>query len=62
MTDITKCCGIGCDKKEKCWRYLAPSDEYQYWMSSQECVDQDFEMFWDYFPRQNGLETRVNVP
>lgn len=27
MSDITKCSGENCRKKETCWRFLAPSDE-----------------------------------
>lgn len=29
MTDITKCPGLLCPKKETCYRYLAPSRDYQ---------------------------------
>ena len=29
MTDIAKCNGIGCNKKDTCFRYLATDSEYQ---------------------------------
>lgn len=29
MSDITKCSGTDCPIKESCWRFKAPSDEYQ---------------------------------
>jgi len=29
MADITKCAGQGCDIKEQCYRYTAPSSEYR---------------------------------
>lgn len=29
MTDICKCKGIGCNKKDTCFRYLATDSEYQ---------------------------------
>lgn len=31
MADITMCFGDGCNKKEKCWRFLAP--ETPHWQS-----------------------------
>lgn len=30
MTDITKCYGTDCPLKDKCYRYTAPSDTYQW--------------------------------
>ena len=29
MTDISKCQGTGCQKKEQCYRFLAKSSPYQ---------------------------------
>jgi len=29
MADISKCSGVGCPKKEKCYRYTAPGSYYQ---------------------------------
>ncbi len=31
MADITMCMGGKCPRKDKCWRYKAPRDEY--WQS-----------------------------
>lgn len=36
MNDVTKCHGIdsdlrNCKKKEKCFRYVSPKAEYQWW-------------------------------
>jgi len=28
MTDISKCANEDCPSKEKCWRYVAPSNEH----------------------------------
>ena len=46
--DISKCIGKGCNIKEKCYRYTAPSSDYQsyseFWLTRKkgEC-----EYFWD---------------
>jgi len=29
MTDITKCSNEKCERKEGCWRWLAPDDHWQ---------------------------------
>lgn len=29
MTDISKCDGEGCEQKDTCWRFLAPSNPYR---------------------------------
>lgn len=30
--DISKCNGIGCDKRERCYRFTAPSSHWQSWI------------------------------
>lgn len=44
MTDISKCHGIGCDKKEKCFRYTCLSS---YWQSYFQPDVVDCEYFID---------------
>ena len=29
MTDISKCDGENCDRKQTCWRFTAPSNEHR---------------------------------
>ncbi len=31
MADISKCFGLGCNQREKCYRYTAPNNEH--WQS-----------------------------
>ncbi len=31
MTDITKCPGNGCERREQCERFTAPSSKWQSW-------------------------------
>jgi hypothetical protein len=33
MSDITKCSGTKCAKKDTCFRYLAKADGYQSWFA-----------------------------
>lgn len=43
MVDISKCSGEGCDKKETCWRYLAPSSSWQSFMNPDP---KDCDHYW----------------
>lgn len=59
MTDISKCRGDGCDRKERCWRYIAPSagQSWQTWIMARDCiagtpVTQPFDLFWPATPKQ----------
>lgn len=47
MADIAKCSGTGCDKKEQCYRFTAPSNEYAQWYALPIIVDGKCESFWD---------------
>lgn len=50
MTDITMCKGINCPLKEKCYRYLAPANEYwqAYFVESPYDIETEkCENFWD---------------
>jgi len=47
MTDITKCYGDRCDKKEKCRRYTAPAGHWQSYVDSSSCLNTDFSLFLD---------------
>lgn len=46
--DITKCTGIGCDKRDKCNRFTAESGELQSWFANPpiDIETQECEMFW----------------
>ena len=48
--DISKCAGINCPLKEKCFRYLADSDEYRQAYLQVAPYDEktkSCEMFWE---------------
>ncbi len=44
MTDISKCEGEGCDKREACYRFLAPTGDLQAFINPdpEEC-----EYYWE---------------
>jgi hypothetical protein len=46
MSDITKCHGIGCPIKEKCYRFTAKADEYQAYFLESPIKDGKCDMFW----------------
>jgi hypothetical protein len=55
MADICMCSGEGCDKKEQCYRFTAPSSEY--WQSmfvKPPIKDGECEYFWDNKEYRNG--------
>ena len=42
MTDISKCTGDACDKKDTCYRYLAPDNPYyQSYILAEDTIDKD---------------------
>lgn len=42
MTDISKCDGTNCDKKDTCYRYLAPDNPYyQSYLLAEDAVDKE---------------------
>ena len=47
MADITKCEGVGCYRKESCYRYTAPANDLwqSYFLSSPKKMD-DCPEFW----------------
>jgi hypothetical protein len=48
MADITKCSGEGCHMKETCYRYTAPSSEYQsYFMGTPLNDDKTCDEHWE---------------
>jgi hypothetical protein len=56
MADISKCLGTGCDKKESCYRFTAPSNPY--WQSVTPYYKQleeggECDSFWDNSGRKN---------
>ena len=51
MADITMCNGIGCEKKDQCYRHTATPSRYQsYFLNSPIKVDKDNKqkcsLFW----------------
>ena len=42
MTDISKCAGTGCSDKDRCYRFTAPSSNYQswseFWKNQENCL------------------------
>ena len=57
MTDITMCTGGYCPLKEKCYRYKANPDEYQ-WYIDPPYADGKCEEFWELDP-DNSLNIRI---
>jgi hypothetical protein len=55
MTDVAKCSGIGCSKREDCYRYTCPGDTYQAWIDPQECMKNDYALFYPW-------KTNMTVP
>jgi len=50
MADIEMCEGVNCPLKEKCYRYLAPVNEYWQAYSTESPYDietGECESFWD---------------
>jgi len=63
MADIAMCRGTHCPLKEKCWRYNAPADIYQHYISE---VPYDFKNqccseYWerDLKGKRVGINTRL---
>lgn len=46
MTDIAKCRGDECPMKESCYRFTAPSSEYQSYFVNPPIKDGKCEMYW----------------
>jgi len=46
MTDITKCKGLNCPVKEKCYRFTAKADEYQSYFVDAPIKDGKCDMYW----------------
>jgi len=47
MADISKCRGEGCPKKDRCYRYTAPSNMYrQSYMSPPRKEDGSCDEYW----------------
>lgn len=56
MADITKCMNINCHLKNKCWRYLAPSDKYRQSYALFELKDGKCNDFWEYKRKRQKIE------
>jgi len=60
MPAIIKCKGVNCDKRDRCYRYTAPSCHWQSWIQpgSKDCIH-----FWDIKPsdtEQSSFSLRGN--
>lgn len=56
MSDITKCEGYDCPKKENCWRYKAPDSPYrQAYFAENPQKDGDCEHYWPMIERKNDI-------
>lgn len=58
MSDISKCNGMNCPVKDRCFRFLAPSHPYRQWYvgisSTEAATGEDCHMFWNV---RGNLET-----
>lgn len=53
MTDICKCRGDGCTKKDLCYRYTCEHDPlYQAYFANTPSSDGDCEYFWQRTPTE----------
>lgn len=59
MSDITKCCGNGCQKRDLCLLYTSPASTYQMCMDSTECIKNDHILFYE---MRNGDSRVVWMP
>jgi len=46
MTDITKCTGEGCELKETCYRFTAPTGMYQSMFVEVPIEDNNCNYYW----------------
>lgn len=47
MSDISKCPGLDCPLKEKCYRYTSPSNpKWQSWMGVPDKTGKECPYFW----------------
>jgi hypothetical protein len=59
MADITKCSGIGCPLKEKCYRFTAKADEYQAYFLEPPIKDGVCDMYWGARVHNQHLEQSI---
>ena len=45
--DICKCTGIGCPKKQSCYRYTAEASDYQSFFMTPPIKDNECTYYWD---------------
>jgi hypothetical protein len=49
MTDITKCTGEGCELKETCYRFTAPTWSYQFFFVTVPFSDGECDYYLENF-------------
>lgn len=48
MVDIAKCSGNGCEKRDSCYRYVAPADTYyQSYFQTPPIEDGECQFYWN---------------
>ena len=47
MPDITMCSGIGCPKKQSCYRHTAKASDYQSFFMTPPIKDGECDHYWD---------------
>lgn len=60
MTDITKCTGHNCPVKLKCYRFTAPSSEYQSYFSEPPISVEDGKLKCDHYWGDNDPFEQLN--
>ena len=57
MTDISKCQGFGCTKRESCYRFVAPAGIWQSWMQPNpiHCYH-----YWPIHPATEPADVKVD--
>lgn len=57
MADIAKCPGTRCPQKQSCYRYLAPEEDWQEYMSP-EFDGTECEYYWPTKEKKHGKTSK----
>ena len=55
MTDISKCEGKGCDRKERCYRFTAKANPFTQFYVTPPVVGEACDYYWAIDPDEDAL-------
>ena len=58
MADISKCEGVGCNKKETCYRFLLPANQYRQSYIQPEAQNGGCDYYW---PTEDCICGEINA-